>query len=76
MEGTKIGRYHQLTTQAAQYEREGELEHAAKLWRKAADNASGRNQPKQAAFCKIRAEFCDAALKRQQAYPAPAGKAC
>lgn len=63
---SNIERYHEITANAAQCEREGDLKYAAKLWRVAAENARSRHNAAQVEFCQRRAEFCDRALWRQK----------
>lgn len=61
---SNIGRYREVVTRAAQYEREGELAHATKLWRVAEENARDRHDASQMAYCQRRAAFCERALWR------------
>lgn len=63
---SNIGRYREVVTRAAQYEREGELAHATKLWRVAEENARDRHNADQVEYCQRRAAFCERALWRER----------
>lgn len=63
---TIIGRYREITSEAAEKERAGELAHASKLWRIAEENARSRHNAQQVEFCQRRSAFCDRALWRQK----------